>query len=119
MINYRALFDALNALPQGKRRLARNVAWDDANDCGCFWGTLIPRAEHPREGLSFTTVVLVSPTLRGYEGTNFLEVNRLERANDIFLGTEEERFEHMRRVVAKKWVERLKGPEYWVEDKTT
>ncbi len=45
-----------------------------------------------------------------YGADTFYEVSRLEAANDRFDGTPEERFEYMRRVLAKKWVESLQAP---------
>ncbi len=50
MLNYRALHQALNALPEGKRRLAHSKPWDNDLGCGCFWGTLLPCDEYPTPG---------------------------------------------------------------------
>lgn len=34
MTNWKKIYDALNAVPGGKRRLTINVAWSNRFDCG-------------------------------------------------------------------------------------
>lgn len=105
MNDWQKMYDKLNAVPPGKRRLAKGVVWDKRADCGCVLGTLVGKEAWPPQGMSFTATLERIATGRAREGAQealdeFGLVSRsriesIEIANDEFGGSREARFEHM------------------------